>query len=305
MRHRPRTARPLLLGLAVLLGLIAPATGGSPAAAKTTQATHTTPQLVAVRAASHPGFDRVVLEFSGGLPEVRRAEYVDALHADGSGARLRIAGAAVLQLTVFQAVGHDEQTGRDTSPGRVVTALPNVVELVQSGDFEATVSYGVGLVQRRPFTLFTLGSPSRVVLDVRTDADLAWRAVHLLDVADYAGGREPYTETVLRRVPALTPAGAVLHHLFAGPTAAERAAGLAVVRSGATGFSGLTISDGIARVQLTGGCRSGGSTFTVADLIMPTLEQFDTVDVVKIYDPQGRTARPTGRTDSIPACLEP
>lgn len=299
MRHRPRTVRPLLLGLAVLLGLIVPTTAGSPAVAAGT------PQLVAVRAASHPGFDRVVLEFTGGLPEVQRAEYVDTLRADGSGARLRIAGAAVLQVTVFQAVGHDEQTGRDTSPARVVTALPNVVELVQSGDFEATVSYGIGLVQRRPYTLFTLSSPSRVVLDVRTDPDLAWRAVHLLDVADYAEGREPYTETVLRRVPALTPAGAVLHHLFAGPTAAERAAGLAVVRSGATGFRGLTISDGIARVQLTGGCRSGGSTFTVADLITPTLKQFDTVDVVKIYDPQGRTASPTGRTDSMPACLEP
>lgn len=299
MRHRPRTVRPLLLGLAVLLGLIVPTTAGSPAVAAGT------PQLVAVRAASHPGFDRVVLEFTGGLPEVQRAEYVDTLRADGSGARLRIAGAAVLHVTVFQAVGHDEQTGRDTSPARVVTALPNVVELVQSGDFEATVSYGIGLVQRRPYTLFTLSSPSRVVLDVRTDPDLAWRAVHLLDVADYAEGREPYTETVLRRVPALTPAGAVLHHLFAGPTAAERAAGLAVVRSGATGFRGLTISDGIARVQLTGGCRSGGSTFTVADLITPTLKQFDTVDVVKIYDPQGRTASPTGRTDSIPACLEP
>ena len=299
MRHLPRTARPLLLGLAVLLGLTLPSTAPSPAVAAGT------PQLVAVRAASHPGFDRVVLEFAGGLPEVRRAQYVDPLRADGSGARPLLAGAAVLQLTVFQAVGHDEQTGRDTSPGRVVTALPNVVELVQSGDFEATVSYGIGLVQRRPFTLSTLSSPSRVVLDVRTDPDLAWRAVHLLDVADYAAGREPYTETVLRRVPALTPAGGVLHHLFAGPTAAERAAGLAVVRSGATGFRGLTISDGVARLQLTGGCRSGGSTFTVADLVMPTLKQFDTVDVVKIYDPQGRTASPTGRTDSIPACLEP
>ena len=38
---------------------------------------------------------------------------------------------------------------------------------------------------------------------------------------------------------------------------------------------------------------------------MPTLKQFATVDHVKIYDPEGQTARPTGATDSIPACLEP
>ena len=44
---------------------------------------------------------------------------------------------------------------------------------------------------------------------------------------------------------------------------------------------------------------------TVADEIMATLRQFDTVDVVKIFDPFGRTERPTGRTDSIPGCLEP
>ncbi|WP_439657916.1 hypothetical protein ACSHWB_36780 [Lentzea sp. HUAS TT2] len=63
--------------------------------------------------------------------------------------------------------------------------------------------------------------------------------------------------------------------------------------------------DGIARVRLTGGCSSHGSTFSVADEIMPTLKQFSSVRWGKIYDPQGDTERPTGQTDSIPECLEP
>ena len=98
----------------------------------------------------------------------------------------------------------------------------------------------------------------------------------------------------------------MLHQLFAGPRPSEAARGLRTVRSDATGFTRLTISKSkVARVFLKGGCNSHGSTFTVANLIRPTLKQFSTVRWVKIYDPQGRTEHPTGRRDSIPTCLEP
>ena len=73
---------------------------------------------------------------------------------------------------------------------------------------------------------------------------------------------------------------------------------------GATGFTGLSITGRVARVRLTGGCSSGGSTFTIADEAYPTLKQFATVDFVKIYDPAGHTERPSGSSDSIPFCLE-
>ena len=82
-------------------------------------------------------------------------------------------------------------------------ALPNVVEVVRSGDFEATVSHGIGVVQRRAVTVITLTGPEpRRRRHRRPERDLACRAVHLLDVADFAEGNEPYTEPVLRRVPA-------------------------------------------------------------------------------------------------------
>jgi hypothetical protein len=207
---------------------------------------------------------------------------------------------------MFQANAHDENTGRPTAPSRVVAGLGNVIEVVQSGDFEATVSYGVGLARRQPFTLRTLRNPSRVVLDVRKDYRQATRTVRFLDQPRFNAGTPPFTRSVNRRVPAAAPATAVLHHLFAGPTSAERARGLRTVRSGATSFTRLRISDSkVARVQLTGGCSSGGSTFTIANLIQPTLKQFPNVRWVKIYDPQGRTEHPTGRRDSIPECLEP
>jgi hypothetical protein len=58
-------------------------------------------------------------------------------------------------------------------------------------------------------------------------------------------------------------------------------------------------------VQLTGGCRSQGSTASIAGEILPILRQFTTVDFVKIFDPAGTTERPTGLSDSIPECLVP
>jgi hypothetical protein len=61
----------------------------------------------------------------------------------------------------------------------------------------------------------------------------------------------------------------------------------------------------VARLRLTGGCSSGGSTASIANEISPTLKQFSTVDFVKIYDPAGRTETPNGLSDSIPFCLEP
>ena len=61
----------------------------------------------------------------------------------------------------------------------------------------------------------------------------------------------------------------------------------------------------MARVQLTGTITSGGSTFTIASEIMPTLKQFPSVHWVKIYDRTGRTERPFGDSDSIPFSLEP
>ena len=96
-----------------------------------------------------------------------------------------------------------------------------------------------------------------------------------------------------------------MQRLFAGPTQGELASGLRFVSSGATGFKNLTISGGVARVQLTGRISSGGSTFTIANEIMATLKQFRSVHWVKIYDQFGHTERPFGHSDSIPFSLEP
>ena len=125
------------------------------------------PTLVDVRAGRHPGFDRVVFEFRGGVPE-HRIDYVEQLVQDGSGDPVSVAGAADLEVVFEGANAHSEDGAPTISPRRFSPGLPAVKELAQVGDFEAVVSYGVGVDRERPITVSTLSGPSRLVVDIST-----------------------------------------------------------------------------------------------------------------------------------------
>lgn len=264
----------------------------------------TQPTLVSIRAAHHAGFDRVVFQFRGGLPASHRVRYVQRLIADGSGDTLPIAGRAILQVRLGNARAHTDG-GASTAPLRTAYALPNVMTSVQSGDFEGVVTYGLGLAKRTSFHVSTLRRPARVVVDVRAAFRTVQRKVWFLDRTRFVDNTGPFFVPRMRPVVALTPATGLMDRLFAGVLPAERADGLQLLRSGANGVAIRSIRHGIARVQLTGACSSGGSTVTIAGEIMPTLRQLPTIDWIKIYGPSGHTEHPTGQRDSIPACLEP
>ncbi|MBB3084433.1 GerMN domain-containing protein [Geodermatophilus sabuli] len=291
----------VLLVTGVLVGVLAPASAA--AAPTAAPAQPTTPTLVGIRAAHHPTFDRIVFDFRGGLPTAEVA-YVSELIGDGSGLPVPIAGRAILQARFEPADAHDD-SGTPTAPDRVAFALPNIMTTVRSGDFEAVTTYGIGLARREAVTVSTLTDPDRVVIDVGAAFRTVQHEVFFFDEDRFVANQPPFYVAVSRPVLPQTPATGVLDRLFAGPTTAEQAAGLTLLSSGATGFTGLGIRDQVARVQLTGGCSSGGSTETIAGEIFPTLKQFDSVDVVKILDPEGRTGTPDGLSDSIPECLEP
>lgn len=98
----------------------------------------------------------------------------------------------------------------------------------------------------------------------------------------------------------------ILKEYFKGPGYTEKYTyGWSAAYSGATGFSKVDVTDGIARVYLTGHCNSNGSTFTISQPIVATLKQFSYIQYVKIYDQNGNTEVPDGPANSIPACLEP
>lgn len=290
-----RVLLPFLVSALVAAGSSAPS---APAAASVV------PTLVGIRAAHHPGYDRIVFDFKGGLPAKRRAAYVSELVGDASGLPVRIAGRAILRVSFDQARAHNA-SGTSTAPARIAFRLPNIMTAVRSGDFEAVTSYGVGLAKRTTFHMFTLRNPYRVVVDIRAAFSTVNRKVYFLDANRFAANTPPFFVARLRPVRPGTAATGVMDRLFAGPLPGERSSGLRLVRSRATSFKNLSIANRIARVQLVGGCSSGGSTVTIAGEIKPTLRQFASVDWVKIYGPGGHTEFPNGNRDSIPTCLEP
>jgi hypothetical protein len=129
-----------------------------------------TPTLVAVRAGRHAGFDRVVFEFRGGVPATRRIRYVDQLTEDASGKPVSLAGGADLEVVFDGANAHDGGGRPTVSPRRFSPGFTALKEVAQTGDFEAVVSYGLGVDRQRPFKVSTLGGPSRLVIDIQTGA---------------------------------------------------------------------------------------------------------------------------------------
>ncbi len=324
-RTTRRTIRVRLLGIATVFGLlliappVAGASGGQPislvarsadAAACRAPVVAPAPAAVAqprlddVRVGRHDGagFDRVVFDLTG-VPG-HRVHRVREVTADGSGRPLTLRGRSLLLVRLEPAVAHDDAGHPTSAPRRLVRSFPQLREVRRAGDFEGVVTYALGLRATTDFRVSTLTSPARLVIDV------AHRRQHPFDCR--AGAVQVVFATsdatpagVLRRVPSPAGVRGALTALFAGPTDYDEPAGLSFEASGASGFAAPRVRNGIARVRLTGGCDSGGATFTVANEIMPTLKQLDTVDVVKIYDPEGRTEQPRGRSDSIPTCLEP
>jgi hypothetical protein len=128
----------------------------------------------AVTLGRHEGFDRVVFRFRNGVPGYR-VEYVEPpLQEDGSGAPVELAGSAFVQVRMERASGFDLNVPEGelvyTGPRRLrgADAGTSVVqEVVRTGDFEAVLTWAVGLSDRVDFRVTTLESPPRLVVDFR------------------------------------------------------------------------------------------------------------------------------------------
>ena len=126
--------------------------------------------LTAVRAASHPGFDRLVFEFRNGLPgyDVRYVE--PPVRADGSGEAVAVDGAAVLVIRMEPALDADltqpSAPRTYTGPTRFRPSTSAIVEVVRTGGFESVLAWAAGVDEKRPFRVTRLESPARIVIDI-------------------------------------------------------------------------------------------------------------------------------------------
>ena len=126
--------------------------------------------LTAVRVAGQEGFDRVVFELDGeGAPNVA-VGWVDAAVADGSGERVEVEGDALLEVRMEPASGVDlngeEVRETYTGPDRVRGDTTSVTEVVRTGDFEANLTWVIGVERELPYRVSVLREPSRIVVEV-------------------------------------------------------------------------------------------------------------------------------------------
>lgn len=129
--------------------------------------------LERVAVGRHEGFDRVVFQFRDHVPGFRVSYVEPPLREDGSGNLVEVEGDAIVLVRMEPASGFDF-----TGEGQVVYDGPRriagsgagtsvVRELVRTGDFEAVLSWAVGLDQRVDFRVQRIDGPPRLVVDFR------------------------------------------------------------------------------------------------------------------------------------------
>ncbi|HSP77385.1 MAG TPA: hypothetical protein VLQ93_02560 [Myxococcaceae bacterium] len=120
-----------------------------------------------VRTARNEGFDRVVFEFEGDQVPGYHLEYIDAPAIKcGSGEPTTIAGQGWLEVRMQPAQAHANGqvtvADRERKPG-----LPVLKELELTCDFEADVTWVLGVQEPNRYRVMELKEPARLVVDVR------------------------------------------------------------------------------------------------------------------------------------------
>ena len=122
------------------------------------------PEVFAVAAACHPGFDRIVIRSRHGNPSAD-VRYVARVEGDPSGLPVPLLGRARLHVTLQIARAHTTG-GSALLPATVTPLCPNLRQVKLAGDFEGYVSFGVGLRRRAGFRVWQTTAPNRIVIDV-------------------------------------------------------------------------------------------------------------------------------------------
>lgn len=120
--------------------------------------------LTGIRAATHEGFTRVVLEFSGeGTPGVWRGAWTDEALEQGRGLPIQVEGEAFLDLVIdgtpMTATANPYPSGTHTHAGDL--------DVVSDGTFEDNTHIVIGSPATRQFQIGFLSNPVRMVIDIR------------------------------------------------------------------------------------------------------------------------------------------
>lgn len=126
--------------------------------------------LTDVRTARHEGYDRVTFEFRGPAPGYTVGYQERPILSDGEGAEVDVAGAAVLVARFEPSSSADYEADYEpvyTGPTRIPGEGSTITEVVGTGDFEAVLTWAIGVEAELDFRVDVLEDPNRIVIDVR------------------------------------------------------------------------------------------------------------------------------------------
>lgn len=150
--------RVLTIVVAVLAALfVVPPASASPADARPIH-------VLDLRYATHPDFDRVVIDLGGPAPH-RQDGRSRRFFFEGSGKPVPIRGAAGVFLSIT-ASGHDAAGNNLYAGPRIARpGFDTLKALAITGDFEGQVTFAFALRHRADYTVRHLTGPSRLVID--------------------------------------------------------------------------------------------------------------------------------------------
>ena len=125
------------------------------------------PRVVGLRYATHPNFDRVVIDIRGAIP-AGSTTYARRFFQEGSGDPVPIGGASGLLLNLTPARAHSfSGDNLYTGPQIARPHFDTLKALAFTGDYESNVTFGFALNHRADYRIFFLHNPQRLVIDFR------------------------------------------------------------------------------------------------------------------------------------------
>ncbi|CAN5423268.1 hypothetical protein BH18ACI3_BH18ACI3_13540 [soil metagenome] len=124
--------------------------------------------MSAVRSARHGNYDRVVFEFLGPELPGYHLEYIDKpVRACGSGNVVPLAGDGWLEVRFTDAIAHAPEGDATIKDRERLPNLPIIKEMKITCDFEAEVTWVLGVSSPNHYRVLELKNPTRLAVDIK------------------------------------------------------------------------------------------------------------------------------------------
>ena len=125
------------------------------------------PLITGMRAATHGDYDRLVVDFTGTDPLGWEVQWVKQVHEQGRGEPLDIEGPAYLDISIRGTAIPATEEDYEAYFGDELAPSTDSIRSIYDSSFEGTTHVVIGSDTERPFRVFQLEDPLRLVVDVK------------------------------------------------------------------------------------------------------------------------------------------